>query len=239
MRFRRRVTKRKTNKKAVSYAVRRKPYTKKAVINRNTVVFGKGLPKKCLVTHRYVETFSMSSSVGTIARHFISCNSLYDPNATGGGHKYLYFDQMAALYNHYTVVGSKIKITFVGPNADAGITGNTKTLMVGVQRNDDTGSVGTINWTMAEQTGAQCKPMVSGSNDPVIFNAKWSAKKTFGGSVLGNDNLQGGIISSPSEQSYWMLFMQPFDIISSQSVYVLVEVEAIAMWDELKEIGGS
>ena len=39
-------------------------------------------------------------------------NSLFDPDQTGTGHQPYYFDQFAALYNRYTVLGSKLTAEF-------------------------------------------------------------------------------------------------------------------------------
>ena len=44
--------------------------------------------------------------------HHFRANGLYDPNLTGTGHQPRGFDEHAALYDHYTCIGSKMKVTF-------------------------------------------------------------------------------------------------------------------------------
>lgn len=217
--------------------VKTRPKTKKAVLPRNLAVLGKGLPKRVLVTHKYVETASINCSSGGVGSYNWNCNGLYDPNQSGFGHQPMYFDQMSALYNHYTVIGSRIKVTFAPLNiSTGGVPNSQQTMAVGLYINDDSVITPSGMWNLAEQTQAKIKTICPAANVPVVLTSNWSAKKTFGGSVLGNPNLRGNASANPSEVSIFSLYAQPYDITSSCSLYFMVEIEYIAVWSELKDI---
>jgi len=197
------------------------------------VNIGVGFPKRMTVTHKYVDGFVQLSSNGSKTNYNFSCNGMYDPNTSGGGHQPLYFDQLTALYNHYTVIYSEIKATFVP------LLSSTTPLAYGVLINDDTTTTpGNYN-EMIEQA------QVSGGYTTAIQTAnpmasmKWSAKKYFGGSVLANTDLQGTVTSNPTEQSYFTCFIQPLDALTACAVNLIVEVTYVAVWSEVKDIVNS
>lgn len=202
--------------------------------NRTNVRAGLGFPKRMVMTHRYCEQVSLTSTAGVLNKYQWSCNGMYDPNVQVGGHQPYYFDQMMALYNHYTVIGSKIKITVVPASS------NTTATFVGVYKDDDTTTTDISDITvLAEQSQQRVRTFNVGATDPSIFTLKWSAKKTFGGSILANDNLQGNIAGNPTEQTYYTVGVQGFSAGANNSVTFLVELTYIAVWDELKTVAQS
>ena len=66
-----------------------------------------GFPDEFITTIRYVDVYTLTSASNGIAKQYMRMNSLFDPDQTGTGHQPYYFDQFAALYNRYTVLGSK------------------------------------------------------------------------------------------------------------------------------------
>lgn len=217
---------------------KRKRYIKKKRNRKNTIPrtitsTGIGFPKQIIMTHKYVNTssFSIPAAAVTMQKFTFSANGMFDPNITSGGHQPLYFDQMSALYNHYTVIGSSYKITIVAPETN---------LYVASFIEDNDTLVGTSVDAIAEQTQAKKRTFLSSSVKPLIMNLKWSAKKFFGGSILGNGNLQGTPASNPAEQSYFITVVQS-DVIpgTGYNLNFTVEVRYIAVWKELKDIASS
>jgi len=102
--------------------------------------------------------------------------------------------------------------------------------------NDDAVTTpGAYNEVMEQsQTVAKLLP-VSQSKSETLFN-RWSAKKTFGGSVLGNDNLQGTSSTDPTEQTFYTIFYATNDATSTTVIEMNVTIEYIAVWDELKDL---
>lgn len=217
----------------------RKPkYVKKTnkvvTYNRNSAKLGLGFPKRLTMAHRYFEIVNVTCTSGLLGNYLFSCNNLYDPNYTGTGHQPMLYDQMIALYNHWVVIGAKIKVK-VSHSGNTNYAANC-----GVYINDDTTVTPGSLASMVEQ--GQCssyKMIPPQSNETFTFNCKWSPKKVFGGSILGNPNLQGAAATGPAESSYFNIFVQPVDGISTQSYIVEAEISYIVVWTELKDITGS
>jgi len=203
------------------------------MVNKTSVPIGLGFPKRMVITHKYTEVLAMGASSGAFTKYQFSCNGMYDPNISGTGHQPMYFDQMAALYNHYTVIGSKINIKFTPSIA------NQEGMYVGCYLDDDTTTTNVTDISaVSEQTTGKITVIPPSSTDTRHFTRKWSAKKTFGGSVLGNDLLQGNAAGNPSEQTYYTFAIQGF---GANSVYAtaFIEYTFIAVWDELRNVSQS
>lgn len=140
----------------------------------------------------------------------------------------MYFDNLAAIYRHYTVIGSKIVVKLVPFEAEQA----PGELVVFIS---DAGGDSILSFPeeAAEQTSASSRLIPATVDRPIIVTKKWSAKKTFGGSILGNDNLQGTASASPAEQSYFTLCVAAADGSAQVRYYVQVYLEYITIWDEL------
>lgn len=106
---------RRSNRKLV-----RKPRSRRyKQASYGNVVFAKGpLAPKVRGRLVYEEQFTLS---GVLDIHKFAANGTYDPDLTIGGHQPRGFDQMMSLYDHNTVIGSKITITAI--NTSSTITG--------------------------------------------------------------------------------------------------------------------
>lgn len=187
------------------------------------------------MTHRYVENSIQLSSALTMGTYAFSCNGMFKPNLTGSGHQPYYFDQMAALYNHYTVIGAKITVKITPQTATV-----TVPIIGGVFLNDDATVTPLAIDTLCENSKVRWKTSMNVQDgSSLMFGLKWSAKKTFGGSILANDELKGTASANPSEQSTFTVFLQALNQSTSLVAYVGVKIEYIAIWHELKDINGS
>lgn len=177
-------------------------------------------PPQLTNTVRYVEGISISLSLG-IGNARFTANGLYDPNQSGVGHQPMYFDQLTAVYDHYTVLKSKIKIT---PSYNG-------TLYFAAYVDDD--SSGPSNFTSAmeydESKGYLRNGAVTAFTPIYLY---WDATKKFGPNPMANDNLQGTSGSNPSEIStYYITAFDP-STPASAAVQCLVEMEFTVVWDE-------
>jgi len=223
------VWKKKTNKKKV---VAKKPFKKqenKLVMHRNIVDIGKGFPKRLTFTHKYKQYVYMASAAGALNLQNFSANGLYDPNLALGGHQPMYFDQLTALYNHYHVMKSKIKITAIR-------TGTNSNCIMVLYLDDDTVVNATNAETMAERPGAKLVSCWPATGNLGKLTATFDAKAMFGGDIYDNDTLKGTSSANPSEQSVWTI---GFNANTSSNVDFLVEIEYTVVWSELKTIAGS
>lgn len=200
------------------------------VYNKSRVNAGLGFPKQMKMTHRYFDNQAIITSVpGTIGFIPFRANGMFDPYALLGGHQPYYFDQMSALYNHWVVIGSRIKVKFV-PGSDWG-----RPMMIGLTLQDDTTAFTSFE-QIAEYSQNKHGLMSELITEPYIITLNYSAKKVFGGSILANDNLRGSASADPTEQSIFGVYAQPTDLAANQTVNIQVDIEYIAVWTELKEV---
>lgn len=231
----RKSTKSSRAKSRPSRTARKTKGPKKTVKFNNTVTLGKGFPRKVVCTHKYVDVITMTGTAGAVATRQFVCNGMYDPDYTGVGHQPMYFDQLSAIYNHYTVIGSKIKVKTVNIYGAASSPAYYFTLC----QNDD----GTITYNtlinLFEKSDGTCKLVTASSTSTPASVNKWSAKKMFGGSILANDRLQGDIGANPAEITNWVVSIAAVDGVSTVTTSFLIEIEYIAVWEELKDVASS
>lgn len=189
-----------------------------------------GFPLKFAIVHRYAQTQTINCTSGVQGGQFYSCNSLYDPDVTGTGHQPMYFDQMCTLYDHYCVLGSKITWT-ISQNNNSGVPVNCAVAI------DDDATLGSSTpGSVAEHKSSPGLRVAVPNAGVVTFTQKWSAKKTFGAAPLANTSLQGTSTSSPSENSHFILVVQPIDASSTVTVYVSAVIEYFTIWKELRDV---
>jgi len=183
-----------------------------------------GFPKRMTFTHRYVEVVQLTATAGLPASYIFSANGMYDPNITGTGHQPIYFDNLCAIYDHYTVFRSRIRYQIVSQSH----------FRVATYIDDDT-SIVTDPTSAAEQpSGARFGLSPYTTETAYRTQLSWAAKDVFGGDVWDNDALQGTASANPAEQSYFVIQMQEAAGTGTVSASVAVEIEYEAGWDELK-----
>lgn len=101
------------------YPARRKApprrYAKRKTVRR-TPIYKRpksvGIPNSMFVKLRYDAIRQVAIAGTALEKREFSLNSCYDPDITGTGNQPYYFDQYAALYNHYRVFGCKVELKF-------------------------------------------------------------------------------------------------------------------------------
>lgn len=76
------------------------------------------VPDRLFVKLRYREELSWTQISGLTGVNVYRGNSLFDPDLTGTGGQPYFFDQWAALYDRYRVIGSSIKVNNMLNNAN-------------------------------------------------------------------------------------------------------------------------
>ena len=69
-------------------------------------------PPRLQRTLRYSDHMFMTATSGAVTTQVFAANDCYDPDVTGTGHQPMGFDQMMLFYNHFTVIKSRIIVTF-------------------------------------------------------------------------------------------------------------------------------
>ena len=141
----------KTKKSKV--AVAKRSYKRFYPVPRPLGQYSSGFPKQLAMTHRYSQNVQYTH-VGPNANSQYAnfgTNCLFDPWLTYGGHQPLYFDQVAAIYQHYTVMKARMKVTIVPNTVDAYVSG--------ILIDDDlTPAITTLDG-MVEQPSAVLRPL--------------------------------------------------------------------------------
>jgi len=194
-------------------------------VPRTRISASLGLPDKAMVKHKYVELFATANLANLPWVWRFSCNSMFDPNTTGVGHQPLYRDEFAALYNHYRVISSKVKVRIQRLNS---ATDNLPAVIL-VDIDDDAATNIDIRTQMEE--GRNVK-FIAGDMRPTVITKSWNAKKHFPSGTM--QNLSAAVGSNPAEQSYYNIMVQPTDLASIVSFHATVEIEYYVQWFEKK-----
>lgn len=215
-----------SNKKRRSRKKRRYSRKKRYVRNRQLI------PTKGVRTFKYVEQSSLDPAVGGLAASYTySCNGLYDPNISGGGHQPMGFDQLVGtMYDHYTVIGAKISVRFFS----AGVAVAANTAIVGIALRDRSGYTGTLT-EMLEQGRQVSRPLsTSDARGYTTVTYKVNPAKFLGRSKpLSDSQLKGTSSSNPAEQCYFIVFASSADGSSDTTpIQTTVQIEYTAVLSE-------
>lgn len=149
----------------------------------------------------YVDQVQLDPGIGGIPGNYVwSCNGLFDPNITGGGHQPRGFDQLMELYDHYVVIGMKAEIVLAN-------TDTTEAQHVCAYIKDDATPLATstdilenryIKWKMLAPEG-------SGANTAKM-TIQVNPNKFLGRSrPLSDPELKGSVVANPAEQCFLIL----------------------------------
>jgi len=208
-----------------------KKATKKSfyAVPRPLVQYRSGFPKQLAITHRYTQSGNMvwtSPTPNTVVTPW-GVNCLYDPYLFVGGGQPLYFDQLAGIYNHYTVMKSRIKITII-PN-------RVEPFTAGIAIDDDGSASGLVleNWT--QQPSAVYLTSHRDAQVVTLYKS-WDCKSVFGPNPMDNDALRGNVGANPTEIQAFMLFARPVDQTAASTVFdYFCTIEYDTVWNELKQ----
>lgn len=146
----------------------------------------------------YSETFTLNAGIGTSTQYLFSANGCYDPNTTGTGTQPRGFDQLMALYDHGTCIGSKIDVGFYNPNATAQIVAvSVRDTVVTVANFKDMLEQPSCVWSMlpANDGGGVCN--LTMAVNPTKFLGR--------ASPLSDDALQFSASNNPAEECYYVI----------------------------------
>lgn len=216
-------------KRAMSYAARRRRprrgYRHPGVQRMKR--FG-GFPKTAIVKFRYAAQISINPGLATATEYNFRANDCYDPDVTGGGHQPMGFDQWMAYYDHFVVLGSKIRVRPVFDTSASG----TPPPVIGVGTFDTTGRTTGKNYEelleMQPSMGNRMKtihliPMTGAGNK--TLTSTFSARKEFRCNPMSKDSLLGAGNASPTEQTFFTVYgVSPFPSGGSDPATVSMEV---------------
>lgn len=193
------------------------------------------MPSRYVTKLRYAEQgVIINPGIGTVSSYTFRANDLFDPDYTSTGHQPRGFDELIAMYNHFTVLGSRITVDFaLQPSA-------TYPLDCFIQLAGEPGvSASAIDWHERQDVKSV---VISQSGKPTgRLSYNFSAKKFFGPSRPVNDSAQkGSSTASPSELAYYHLGAVAHNAASDPTgLYCSVKIDYIVMFHEAKSVGQS
>lgn len=226
---------------AKTYA-KKKKFTRKRNNKKNiktgiTRSLGFGFPEKVICTHKYSEQSAFTPATGVIQSYHYKANGLFDPTVAIGGHQPYWYDQLSAIYQHYVVMGSKIKLTVV--DYDTTTANGNVPMVYGVYVNDNTTTTPASYTALQECSKGSTKWKPAGSGSPGTVTCKYSAKKMFGNSILANSNLKGSAGADPVEDVSFTIWGYNAHGATTANLIFNVDIEYIVMWFERKDVAGS
>lgn len=180
------------------------------------------LPSTRKVTLRYAQKFSIVSNVAQASTHIFRANSMYDPDFSGLGHQPRGFDQLMAMYDHFTVVGSKITIMTAQPGTSA---------VVGISLQDDAVSTTDPENLLETRPDNSVIGVVAAGAEALSLSLGYSQKKFFGVGGI-DDKYQGSNVANPEEGSYFHVWQAAINDTSSNTSHYVAVIDYIALLSE-------
>lgn len=157
------------------------------------------MPRRYMTKLRYAENgLSVNPGAGLVAEYIFRANDVFDPNQSGVGHQPRGFDQLMPLYNHFTVLGSKITVNVCNEGNNEAVAcfltlqgeSTTQTNPIDLMERQDVRTI-----TLAPKGGGDTSGRLVKT---------FSAKRFFGPSQPMDDTSQrGDVTQSPNEQAYY------------------------------------
>jgi len=200
--------------------------------------FTSGFPKQLHMIHKYTAMFSSNNiAAGGYATSLYSCNNMTKPDVLAPGHQPMYFDQLTALYDQYTVLKSSVVWT-VACDSNT-VVGTSAGVLQCVAYIEDDATVTPTNFeAFAEQPSATRNCLATKAGENAIMRQTWDARKQFGGDTMDNSDLRGNSVTGPAETQNFVLIASAPSTLST--VYVATcTITYHAVWTELKNIANS
>ncbi len=190
------------------------------------------LKKTLKVKMRYVNRITIDPAAGGMGVQVFAANGMFDPDITGGGHQPRGFDNLMPLYNHYTVIGSKLTVS------SANIATQASGALLGVSLQDTTLVLGNVNDYLEDYSSTNIFGIASAESH-ITLSMDFSNKKFLGPNPLADDR-KGTVTSNPVESAFYHIYFAPVDVGIDLSIRsFLVVIDYIALLTEPNQPGQS
>lgn len=216
-------------KRARYTVAKKKTAPKQAYGAKPGTLYRTGFPRQQKMSHMYSYNSIISHATGapTAQGVLFTVNGLFDPEVALGGHQPSYFDQMAALYDHYIVTSATITAEF----SPASI----QTWTCGVTINDDT-SVDSYD------LDALCEQPSSTSVQVPCYETRkvtktWKLDRAFPAGSKVASQFRGDVTQNPTETQSFVVYARPTNgLLGVISCDVKVSIVYHAEWNELRDM---
>lgn len=201
-----------------------------------------GFPTDLRTTLKYSDVITLTSTGNAVASYVFRMNSLFDPDFSGTGHQPYYFDQLAALYSRYCVIGSKLTATFtIIPNSVDGAgtsqpNGPLVCAVWGDPTNTSTSTLQTIMETNTSKSGIL--GTATGGYNHLSLSTTYSPETKLG-VVSGDDTVCASVANSPSQAWYGTIAVCDVGLAAATSVSVKIDMNFRVRFFQQNDISGS
>lgn len=225
---------------------KRKPTRNKTIVKYVQKPLGPLFPPTMIAKHRFGKTITLlQTDNGVAADEAIDssnsaafrCNNIYDPDyATGSGaDKAIFYQEMAAHYKQYKVIGAKMTVKFINLCEDQ--------VYCGVIRDLSHLSSGNVDELMERQTTKHriLNPASSGAGSVVKVVSGYSPSKQFNitkKQVNAMNELAVGIAATSADPDFnalWNVWMAPVSHSHRNAdtiVEAQIQIEYLVRWED-------
>jgi len=196
-------------------------------------MYNQPMPQSLITTLRYTDYFSINPGVGFAGSYAFVANGLFDPNFTGTGHQPMGFDQLMTFYNHYEVIGAKMRYSIYPANEVTGFNW-------GIKLDDGATFSNNAIDVVCEHAMTKYKTHPGGGlSNGFDITCSYSASKFFGDKV-GDRETWGNAASNPAELAYFICFIAGVSALQDiGSIPGFVTIEYITKFHEAKDFTSS
>lgn len=198
-----------------------------------------GFPNKKLVRLKFSTTASLTPTAGDIPCSYFRANGCYDPDclaSAGNDHRPRGFNEWMQLYSHYTVLGSKIKVTPFS-SFQAGI--DVPNFGIVLRADQSFPYAKFSDLAESRLAGAGCKGSWRNLGTKT-YTKGFSTRKFFGvRNFIAKALYRGTVSADPAEEAIFALWACTPDLRLIDPIKFVVNIEYIVMLTEPKYIGPS
>lgn len=199
--------------------------------NPRFVNLGRAFPPFLQVQHKYVDEFTLTSTLGVMANYRFRATGMFDPNHTAAGHQPSYYDVLSEVYDHWIVTQCTIELTILPPSAAS------TPSAIGVAQNDDTITGPTSFVAYEESAKVKVVYFTPEAGLPSRTSMTYSLADTF--PFDSSRGLWGAVGVDPTEETIFNVFLQSVDQTSTAAAFIVAKLTYTAVWFELKDLVGS
>lgn len=188
-----------------------------------------GGPRKEVVKLRYNGAACLDLTATGAAYHIFQANSMFDPDHTGVGHQPRGFDQYMTRFDHYTVIGAKIRVDAVNRQA------TTQGVVVACTTQDNNTQLVGLDDIM--EYPKKHHKILTNDTPRTSLTQNYSCRKFFGGiKPLSDVNQRGSAAANPLEGCYFGVYCNTMDAaIGSNCIDILITMDFIVAFTEPKQ----
>lgn len=183
-----------------------------------------GFPATMVTKLRYSTFITLTASGGAVAGNIYCANGIFDPDITGIGHQPMYRDTYAAIYDSYTVLGSKITVRYAP--------GSGIPCQVGINKDDDATATNNLE-TLMEQAGGVFGVVGALGSEPGEFVSNFVPLRDIGVAAKDDGSSATPQAQNPTEIFVYKVWAISADAVTPTSCVVQVVIDYTVKFSQL------